>query len=160
MLAEAVDGFGLVGREAIGDAVGLLAVQGLGRVGARERAAFAEEVFAGEGGEGEVAVVEGERDGDRGGLQRGADAVLGEVKVCARAGLRGRKEPRLRELWVAAVGARDDVDDGVRADGDAHGFGAYGGVEASCGLGDVDGRRSWELLAGHLRDGACGCGAG
>ena len=44
MLAEAVEGFGDVGAEAVDDVVGLLVVDGGGFVGAGDLIAFAEEV--------------------------------------------------------------------------------------------------------------------
>ena len=86
----------------------------------------------------------------------------GKVKVSTGAGV--GEQPGLRGLCVAGLaavwGARDDVDDGVRADGDAHGLRAESGFEADCGLRDLRGRRSWEGLAGNLRESAGGCGEG
>ncbi len=68
MLAEAVEGFGGVGPEAVYDVVGGVAVEGDGVVGAGDAVSFAEQGFVIGCGVGEVAAREGDGDGEFGGL--------------------------------------------------------------------------------------------
>ena len=87
VLAEAVEGFGGVGPEAVDDVEGGVVVEGDGVVGAGDAVAFAEEGLVVGCGEGEVAAGEGDGGGEGGGFEGGEFFVLGELKGCTFAGL-------------------------------------------------------------------------
>ena len=140
MLAEAVEGFGDVGAEAVDDVVGLLGVDGGGLVGAGDLIAFAEEVggcavvVVGSGvgfRVGQVAGFEGEGDFDGGGGEGGGFVVLGEGELCAGAGVGG--DPGLGGgvgFGLRIAGAGYDVNDGRLADDEVEGLVVDVGGEA------------------------------
>ena len=87
VLAEAVEGFGGVGPEAIYYVEGAVAVEGDGVVGAGDAVSFAKEGLVVRCGVGQVAAGEGDRGRELRGFDGGGFFVAAELEGCAFAGL-------------------------------------------------------------------------
>ena len=130
MLPKTVEGLDRNGREAVGDAVGALAVHLRRLIGAGNAVSLAQQIVAVHRAKGQIAALKAERHFDLVRANLRCFSVLCELEGSAWAGLAGVEHPRLRSGLRSCIGPGQHVDRRSAADRNVQRLGPHRGMHS------------------------------